>query len=155
VFESKLRPSTQIVEAEWLAPRLRSFGSGVAAVVPDEFPAYVRILHPARGVGVKDEPITWADVAARSGSIMHRLAQFHAIARSDPFGSSRPSPFGIHPPDNGNLPVHLLVALCAILAEHTSTGDSCWFCLWDGFGWIYGSPAVSAIVIYSSGTDSK
>jgi hypothetical protein len=21
------------------------------------------------------------------------------------------------------------------LAEHTSTPDSCWFCLWDGHGW--------------------
>ncbi|MGC2662283.1 MAG: hypothetical protein WA324_30335 [Bryobacteraceae bacterium] len=144
MLESKLRPSTQIVAAEWLAPRLRSFGSAVAAVVPDDFPAYVRILHPARGV--KDEPITWAEVAARSGSTMHRLVQFHAIARSDPFGSGRPSPFGIEPPDSGNLPANLLISLCAVLPEHTSTEDSCWFCLWDGYGWIYGNPAVSAIV---------
>jgi hypothetical protein len=77
---------------------------------------------------------------------MHRLAQFHAIARSDPSGSSPPLALGIKPPDNGNLPVSLLIALCAILAEHTSTEDSCWFCLWEGYGWIYGSPAVSAIV---------
>jgi hypothetical protein len=136
MFESRLRPSTQIVEAEWLAPRLRAFGSGVAAVVPDEFPAYIRILHPARGV--KDEPITWADVAARSESTMHRLVQFHAIARSDPFDSRRHSPFGVDPPESGNLPANLLIALCEILAEHTSTGESCWFCLWDGYGWIHG-----------------
>jgi hypothetical protein len=82
VFESKLRPSTQLVEAKWLAARLRAFGSGVASIVPNGFPAYVRILHPARAAGVKDEPVTWAEVAARSGGTMHRLVQFHAIART-------------------------------------------------------------------------
>jgi hypothetical protein len=76
---------------------------------------------------------------------MHRLAQFHAIAGSGPFGSSRPSPFGIDRPDNGKLPAHLLSVLCAGLAEHTSTADSCWFCLWDGYGWMRDSPDVSAI----------
>lgn len=125
-------------------PRLRRFGSGVAAVVPDEFPAYVRILHPARDLS--GEPVTWAEVAARSGAAMHRLAQFHAIARCDPFHSSGPSRFGVDSPKNGNLPPHLLIALCAILSEHTSAAASCWFCLWDGYGWIYGSPAVSGIV---------
>ena len=76
MFESKLQPSTQIFEAEWLASRLRNFGSGVASIVPDGFAAYVRILHPARAAGVKDEPVTWAEVAARSGGRMHRLVQF-------------------------------------------------------------------------------
>jgi hypothetical protein len=33
----RLRPSTSLIEAEWLALRLRSFVSGVAALVPDEF----------------------------------------------------------------------------------------------------------------------
>jgi hypothetical protein len=33
--------------------------------------------------------------------------------------------------------------LCATLAEHTSTPRSCWFCLWDGYGWLHGSPSVA------------
>ena len=82
VFESKLRPSTQTVEAKWLAARLLGFGSGVASIVPNRFPAYVRILHPARAAGVKDEPVTWAEVAARSGGTMHRLVQFQGQIRS-------------------------------------------------------------------------
>jgi hypothetical protein len=61
MHNSGLRPSTSLVEAESLAPRLRSFASGVAAIVPDEFPAYIRILHAARGVN--GEPVRWADVA--------------------------------------------------------------------------------------------
>lgn len=80
---------------------------------------------------------------------MHRLAQFHAVARSSASGGA--SPWGIEPPDNGNLAAHLLTALCATLAEHTSTPDSCWFCLWEGYGWIHGSPAVSAILFAAPG----
>ncbi|HTU46518.1 MAG TPA: hypothetical protein VMF91_15730 [Bryobacteraceae bacterium] len=92
MLNSELRPSTQVVEAEWLTPRLQAFGSGVASIVPNGFPAYVRILHPARAAGVKDEPVIWAEVAARSGRTMHRLVQFHAIARTNPFGTGAPSP---------------------------------------------------------------
>jgi len=40
VSDQKLRPSAEVTAADWLGPRLRRFGSAVAAVVPDEFPAY-------------------------------------------------------------------------------------------------------------------
>jgi hypothetical protein len=109
VPESQLRPSTQIIEAEWIKPRLRAFGSAVAAVVPDNFPAYVRILHPARGI--HDKPLAWAHVAAQSGRTMHRLAQFHAIARS---ASTSEAVLSINPPQNGNLPPALLKVLCDV-----------------------------------------
>jgi RHS repeat-associated protein len=79
VEQFRLHHSSRLVETDWLASRLRPFGLGVASVVPDGFPAYTRILHPARGIN--DEQIRWADVAVKSGSTMHRLAQFHAISR--------------------------------------------------------------------------
>ena len=129
----RLHPSSQLVEAEWLAPRLATFGSGVASVVPGGFPAYSRILHPARGKN--DEKIRWADVAVRSGSTMHRLVQFHAINRP-PVSVSE---VAVAPPEPGNLPPELLRVLCAVLDKHTSTPDSCWFCLWDGYGWLHDS----------------
>lgn len=82
---------------------------------------------------------------------MHALAQFHAIARMSLSGSG--GPIGISPPANGNLPAHLLTVLCGVLAEHTKTRESCWFCLWNGYGWIHGSPAASVISFSpSSGT---
>jgi len=123
----RLRPSERVVEADWLAPRLAPFGAGVSSVVPGGFDAYSRILHPARGKN--DEAIRWADVAIKSGGIMHRLVQFHAINRSSLFGTE------VEAPEAGNLPSDLLRVLCLNLAEHTSTPDSCWFCLWDGHGW--------------------
>jgi hypothetical protein len=140
VNDQALHPSAEVTAADWLGPRLRRFGSAVAGVVPDRFPAYVRILHPARGPD--GLPVRWAEVAAWSGRTMHRLAQFHAIRRpaaSAPIGP--PSWDGEDPPD-GNLPTELLRILCGVLAEHTSTPESCWFCLWDGYGWLYGSPSV-------------
>jgi hypothetical protein len=143
VHQAGLHPSAEIRAADWLGPRLRRFGSAVAAVVPDGFPAYVRVLHPARGTS--DRPVRWAEVAAWSGHTMHRLAQFHAIGQPAGAAPTEPAPWDGAPPPNGNLPDGLLRILCATLAEHTSTPDSCWFCLWDGYGWLHGSPSVAII----------
>src|SRR5690348_15700519 len=74
----QLHASSCLAEAEWVSAPLRPFGSGVASIVPDGFPAYVRILRSAYGPG--SEMLSWAEVAAASGRIMHRLAQFHAIS---------------------------------------------------------------------------
>ncbi len=54
-----------------------------------------------------------------------------------------PAPWDGEPPPDGNLPAELLRILCATLAAHTSTAASCWFCLWDGYGWLHGSPSVA------------
>ena len=143
--ESRLHPSVDIATADWLRPRLRRFGSAVAAVVPDGFPAYIRICHPARGAD--DAPVSWAAVAARSGRTMHRQAQFHAISRPLAMALRDPSPWDRANPPEGNLPPALLRALCATLAVHTDTPACCWFCLWDGYGWLHGSPAVTRLTI--------
>jgi hypothetical protein len=78
-------------------------------------------------------------VAAWSGRTLHRLAQFHAISRpaAAPAG---PAPWNDEDPPAGNLPAELLRITCGALAEHTGTTESCWFCLWNGYGWLYGSP---------------
>jgi len=151
VSELGLHPSVDIAAADWLGPRLRRFGSAVAAIVPDGFPAYVRILHPARGTD--DAPVSWAAVAARSGRTMHRRAQFHAISRPLDTAPRAPAlwPVGDANPPAGNLPPALLRALCSTLAAHTGTPASCWFCLWDGYGWLHGSPAVTRLTSRDDG----
>ena len=148
--KSRLNPSTELSQAEWLRQRLHSFSEHrVASVVPDEFAAYVRILHPAHGPN--GESVTWAEVAGRSGRMMHRLVQFHAISRS--FSSASGSDFlqNISAPENGNLPPDLLMALCEVLGRHTGTEKSCWFCLWDGYGWLYHSPPEATLVFNAPG----
>jgi len=37
------------------------------------------------------------------------------------------------------LPPEPLTALCDVLGRHTETAEQCWFCLWEGVGWIEGS----------------
>src|SRR5262249_49747803 len=99
-----------------------------ASVVPSGFPAYSRILHPARGMN--GEEIRWADVAVKSGSTMHRLVQFHAINRP-PVTISE---VAVAPPEPGNLASDLLRVLCAALAKHTRAPDS--FLLVLLMGWV-------------------
>jgi hypothetical protein len=133
-----------VAEAEWLGPRLAAFGSAVASIVPGGFTAYVRILHPARGAD--RQALRWADVAARSGRILHRLSQFESIHRPGDF------PAGIDPPEEGNLPADLLNVLCGVLAEHTGTPESCWFCLWNGYGWLHKGRATIVAFKTNSGS---
>ncbi len=136
--KGKMRASKRVFEAEWLVQRLRPFSEHcVASIVPDGFSAYVRILHPAHGTNGED--IRWSEAAKRSGRIMHRLAQFHAIA-----------PAGVSPPHSGNLPGHLLRALCEVLGRYSNTADRCWFCLWNGYGWLRKSAGEASLVFTSS-----
>ena len=126
----QLQASSRLAEADWIADRLRPFGSGVASIVPDGFPAYVRILHPAYGPG--EELLTWAEIAADSGRIMHRLAQFHAISRP----TAGASIGMVDPPEPGKLEPNRLTTLCEVLRQHTKTPETCWFCVWRGYGFL-------------------
>jgi hypothetical protein len=121
-------PSEAVANAGWIGPRLHPFNAyDVGAVVPTGFAAYARILHPAF---TREKPVTWAEVAAWSGRIIHPEVQFHTLMPAD---QSATEPF-VYPPRNGVLPEGQVRALAGLLSRHTSTKDRCWFCLWDGYG---------------------
>ena len=142
--ENRLHSSTRIDEAEWIRAGLRAYLGRVASIVPDGFQAYVRILHPSRGPN--DQLSTWAEVAARSGRTMHRLAQYHAIEQPPASVDLQSRSYEqvihglVNPPDNGSLQSDLFPTLCEILAEHTTRKELCFFCLWDGHGWLPDKP---------------
>lgn len=48
--------------AAWIGPRLGPFGGWVGSVVPEDFEAYARIVHPIPGPN--QEWATWAAVCA-------------------------------------------------------------------------------------------
>ncbi|MBL8294255.1 MAG: hypothetical protein JNN08_20590 [Bryobacterales bacterium] len=87
--------SSRIDAAEWLTSPSPSL-----SVVPDGFPAYVRIPH----------------------------------AGSEP----------------GNLPSSLLAIVSPYLASHTTSPHACWFCLWDGYGWLHEGSHATIQFIHSS-----
>jgi hypothetical protein len=115
--------------AEWITPRLGGEFGAVTRTVPGGFAAYARICHPVR---TGAEWRTWAEVAAVTGRQAHSTMQWHAVLGSDSLWHG-------DNPDLGNLAPHVFEALLGVLAEHT-TSDTCWFCLWDGYGGLGDQP---------------
>lgn len=146
VRRSRLRPVGDVAPAGWVVAGIGPFGSGVGALVPHGFEAYARILHPASASD--GSPVTWAEVAAWSGRVVHPQVQFRALAI--PASDVRGAKPWEEEPDPGTLPPALLAALCDVLARHTTSGDRCWFCAWDGYGATSGGRAT---VIFTSEGD--
>ncbi|MHB8589261.1 MAG: hypothetical protein ACYDA0_10465 [Candidatus Dormibacteraceae bacterium] len=128
-----MTPSEAVENADWIAPRLHHFAAyDVGTVVPTGFAAYARILHPAF---IGDVEVRWSEVAEWSGKTIHPEVQFHAIAEPAAGHGLGPERFS-HTPRNGVLAEARMRALAGLLSKHTSTGDRCWFCLWEGYGYI-------------------
>jgi len=123
--------------ASWLAPRLTGQQGHVTGVVPDGFDAYARILHPVEVEAGRTVP--WAAIARAAGSRVHPLAQWHRVATT-PSGAR--GWWREAAPEEGNLHPSSLTELLGLLRRHTTTPDDCWFCLWSGYGWVRGGPAV-------------
>lgn len=147
---SRLHFATDVSAAEWVVVNVGPFGSGVGALVPQGFAAYARILHPAWGAG--DHLVTWAEVAAWSGRVIHSRVQFDAIARPAAGAGITARPWQ-GDPEPGTLPPSLLSALCDILAAHTGTPGHCWFAVWDGYSRIPGPHAAVAATAPGAAAD--
>jgi hypothetical protein len=124
--------SNDVQAADWIVRRLHPFATDVGSLIPDVFEVYARILHPAR-LNTSDEKVRWASLAHETDSVLGPTAQFDSLAGS---GGSR-----IEPPRLGTLEADELAALIELLAPQTGQPDSCWFAIWDGYGWIEGPPA--------------
>jgi hypothetical protein len=126
-------PSDAIENADWIGHRLHPFNAhDVGSVVPTGFAAYARILHPAF---TRENPVRWTEVAAWSGRVIHPEVQFHALVPAAPGDRLGTEPF-VYPPRNGVLPESQVRAMATLLSQHTASKDGCWFCLWDGYGYL-------------------
>lgn len=140
-----LRWTGDVALGAWIAPRLGSFGQ-VTSVVPRGFTAYARVLHPVGGP--VEEMATWAAVCAVTDRTAHASMQWQSISSPRVEDGSGRAPSSGRAwdggePDVGTLDPAALRSLCQVLAEHTAPGAECCFALWEGFGWIRGSPAVA------------
>lgn len=128
----------------------------VAGQVPDVFPAYGRLFHPAyRYVGSAEEAgpdavadrdqsglmvwrreVRWSEVAEANERVAHPAMEWASITgayrylRSD---SQQPGIWG-RGPDEGMLPLRQLARLAHVLTPHTRTPERCWYAIWEGFG---------------------
>ena len=122
--------------ADWVRAALRPWNRGihhVATLVPAGDFAHARVLHRPRN-GADD--IRWTDVAASSGQLLRAETQFNELLgwHADADHQSPPQPW--REPDHGSLRPSECAAVAAVLARHTTTPERCWFCLWEGYGWL-------------------
>ena len=132
-----------VTPAGWLVERLGGAFGAVTRTVPGGFPAYARILHPACGADA--QPVTWAEVAAFTGHRTHALVQWRALVGLPDRGNISDVLWPDAPPEQGNLEIEPLAALCDLLSHHTTTPDEIFFCLWRGWAQLQGSPAVARL----------
>jgi hypothetical protein len=141
----QLVPSREVSAAAWYGESLNGFGGRVDQVIPRGYPAYARILHPASNE--HGEPVRWSEVAAWAGTVLHPLAQFHALVGRYLYDRREGVGWPGENPDEGSLAAPQLQVLCQVLARHTSAADRCWLTVWDGFGnlpetWMRTAPRV-------------
>jgi hypothetical protein len=147
--DAVVRWSEDVAAADWIVDRLRrqppDVESEVRSFLPEGFPAYARVLHPAwragPTVGVK---VRWAELARAAGVPLTPTTRFEDL------GSARAIP-DLEPPLEGTLACDELDALVELLGDYTGTPRSCWFAIWEGYGWIQGPPATAELVAHRPG----
>ncbi|MFP3965978.1 hypothetical protein SMC26_26970 [Actinomadura fulvescens] len=138
---ARARLVTDLTPARWLE-------QGIGELeMPEVFDAYARVVHPA--LDESEQPVRWAGVAEWAGRELHARSYFEEISKPVRGGGTGPRPWD-EPPENGSFPMELLPHLCEVLAAHTTTSERCWFCLWDGFGWLNDEDAGSSVVSIAS-----
>ena len=140
----------------WISSgRRRGEPGTVGALVPDDFEAYARVLHPAiRYAGDDDVEVAWAEVAAHNGTVAHPLMPWASITGSWDFVSSDSQPpVWDDAPSEGHLPVPVARRLADVLDRHTDTPGNCLFGRWDGFGYDLASPDAPPRLLLRGGHD--
>ena len=135
-FPSSVRPVDDVASVRWIEERVRSWenvrenGVRLWSIIPEGFSSYARVLHPAESTP-GNEPMRWAEIAARTGKTVHPLMQFGQInGTDDPYGC----PYWLNDPFLGELPEEETQELFNILQGFTTTPDRCYFCIWEGYG---------------------
>jgi len=124
---------------DWVREGIPRFGSTVSALVPDSYPTYLRLLHPAwmvDEVGLDRRPVRWKILAAALGAVMHQAVAWGSMIEAgvrSGRGTGEGSVWDASP-TAGELPAHEIDALATVLASHTTTPDDCYFGFWEGRG---------------------
>lgn len=141
-----------LTPADWVVERIHPFGVDVGSIIPDGFDAYVRLLHPAfRDEASGEVPVTWAEIAAANGRVVHSEMQWPNISGVWEHSWNGAPGLWDRKPEIGSLPRNYAVILAELLAEYTSSPDRVWFCVWDGWGGLKFHPVGRAVLSSSEG----
>ena len=136
-FPASVHPLADIAPAAWLTERTRPMGRGsdrvlLWSIIPEGYPSYARLLHPAYVQG-EDTPIRWAEIAARNSNTVHPLMQFGRLSGSDdPYAC----PSWADQPFVGQLPEAEAKSIVLVLRSFTTTPEQCYLLVWEGYGGI-------------------
>jgi hypothetical protein len=123
--EPHAQPSDDLSAADWVITRLSPESGDVGMLLPPDFAAYARLLHPViTDAGDHRRLVRWRDIAPDLVPFDRRV-QFPSIAAHSGYHES---------PFEGNMADEDLDALLAVLAAGTTTPLIGWFCVWDGYG---------------------
>ena len=125
--------SEDVSPARWVEESLVDFPK-VSSLLPSGFPAHARVFHPAY-MEDSGQPVRWSTVAAWNGRTAHPLMDFEGIANLSRERAYPDPSWGSHP-GGGSTPEAECRALVNVLRQFTSTPERCWFCIWEGNGYI-------------------
>lgn len=115
----------------WIPPHVLGWGRGcgtrVGAVVPAGFEAYARLPHPAQ-TG-PESWTSWKEIARQTGRTAHARMQWGTITHQQDGRILE-----VEGGPGESLPRHLTQRLVSTLGRHTSTPQTCWFPVWEGYG---------------------
>lgn len=104
--------------------------------MPPTFEAYARLLHPAyRLVGSTYTAVRWRELRTEASGALRASTRFEELQKGTVVHQ-------YEAPRVGSLDESDLKVLVANLTRYTTTAASCWFCWWEGYGWLQGPPAV-------------
>jgi hypothetical protein len=135
---SRLKPAYDARAADWIVAAVTTFGESVLSLVPDGFPSYVRVFHPAHRHDPEEpsrrgRPIRWSEIAAANGTEVHPAMQLSGLTGLDPYRADAQPGVYDWKPFEGSLLAELAAPLATVLARHTATPLVCWFAVWNGF----------------------
>lgn len=114
-----------LAPAAWLRESMTTFGIGVKSFLPGHFEAYARLFHPLVPPHKRtDPPLTWRAAAAAAN---YDLTGPHPFEAFSPF---YPDARALH----GSMTAELIQPLLESLKHGTTTPDTCFFAIWEGYG---------------------
>jgi hypothetical protein len=121
----RMGPLAQSSAADWVAAGTDHWKLTIEGFVPAKYEAYARVLHEVQH---GDDHETWASVAVANGRPFGPLAQWTRI-NVDPDGEEWRGR-----PRVGTLSPSIARSLSEALAAFTTTPETCFFGVWEGFG---------------------
>ena len=125
----------------WITDRVNTLDHTVAALLPDIFPAFARVFHPARtSDGL---PVRWDAVARANGRHAHSTMEWGSIVGA--WNATGQDGLWSRSPSRGSLPADTAHALADTLRPFTRTPSRCWFAHWEGSGYLDELPTAARL----------